>query len=151
MRSLTTFLHKHQADAFSGPSRAALFSAIERHVSASPPGCEAVHLLLECALKMPEKVFAEAHKAKFLKWYERQEAVPGAGAATAPAAAEVQLQLVDIDADGTLTLMDAEGTVETAVVVQDRATVAALAKALESEATVAVFLRDGALVRFSTL
>ena len=102
---------------------------------------------------MPEKVFAEAHKSKFLKWYERQEVAPGAGAATAaPAAAEVQLQLLDIDADGALTLMDAEGElVECSVVVQDRATVAALAKAVEGEASIAIFLRGGAFVRFSVL
>ena len=73
IRRLTAFLHKHQDDAYSGPTRNALCVAIEQHHLRSPPGCEALHLLLECALKMPEKMFAESHKSKFLRWYEKAE------------------------------------------------------------------------------
>jgi hypothetical protein len=119
VKSLTTFLHKHQGDAFSGPSRSALSVAVELHHARSPPLCEATLLLLECTLKMPEKVFAEAHKAKFLKWHDARAAAAASSASGGASEAQQQQQqqqqqqrltLLDIDGEGALTLALEDGS-----------------------------------------
>ena len=154
IRSLTAFLHKHQDDALSGPSRQALYVAIEQHTARSPADCAALHLLLECALKMPEKLFAESHKARFLKWYDRPAAEGAGGGSAAPssgsAASETLLTLLDIDSEGALTLAQEDGSLYegSAVVVQDAGTRASLAAAVAGEAAVTVSLSAaGAFVR----
>jgi hypothetical protein len=157
VKSLTTFLHKHQGDAFSGPSRSALSVAVELHHARSPPLCEATLLLLECTLKMPEKVFAEAHKAKFLKWHDARAAAAsaasgGGGDASASAAAQQRLPLLDIDGEGALALALEDGSLYEgpAVVVPDAATRAALSAALQGERQVTVVLSaDGAFISYT--
>ena len=156
VKSLTTFLHKHQGDAFSGPSRSALSVAVELHHARSPPLCEAALLLLECTLKMPEKVFAEAHKAKFLKWHDARVAAAsaasgGSGDASARGAQQ-RLSLLDIDGEGALALALEDGSLYEgpAVAVPDAATRAALSAALQGERQVTVVLSaDGAFISFT--
>ena len=156
VKSLTTFLHKHQGDAFSGPSRSALYVAVELHHARSPPHCEAALLLLECTLKMPEKVFAEAHKAKFLKWHDARAAAAASASGGSTSASEAQhqqqqqqqqrLTLLDIDGEGALTLALEDGSLHEsgpAVVVADKATRASLAAALAGEQAVTVVLSAG--------
>ena len=153
VKALTTDLHKHQDEAFSGPSRSALCVAVELHHARSPPHCEAALLLLECTLKMPEKVFAEAHKAKFLKWHDARVAAAASASGGSTSASEAQQQqqqqrltLLDIDGEGALTLALEDGSLHEsgpAVVVADKATRASLAAALAGEQAVTVVLSAG--------
>jgi hypothetical protein len=126
MRSLASYLHKHQSDAFPGPARANLLLAIEAHHARAAAGADALTALLECALKMPDKVFNEAHKARMLKLLAACEAAAaaavggggggggGAPALTAPAAAAPAargLLVVDVDVGaGEVCLVEADGT-----------------------------------------
>ena len=125
MRSLASYLHKHQSDAFPGPARANLLLAIEAHHARAAAGADALTALLECALKMPDKVFNEAHKTRMLKLLAACEAAAAAGgggggggggapALTAPAAAVPAargLLVVDVDVGaGEVCLVEADGT-----------------------------------------
>ncbi len=146
--SLSKFLHKHQNDNYTGPSRAALFSAIEQHFSRSLAGSEAVHLLLECALKMPEKIFEKAHKMRFLKWLERAEGAAGESSSSSSSGGEQQQQqqftLVDVDTtECTLTLSNEDGSLCEEVVVVAASTATALLAMLEKEQAVSVTLQGG--------
>ncbi len=147
VKNLETFLHKHQGDHISGPSRSALATAIEVHYARSPAGDEAVHKLLETALKMPDKLFAESHKKLFLKWFSQEEAVGEEGGGS------LELALLDIGEDGTPVFSYSDGTLfEGEVFVEDwKALAAAHKKAVECEGEVlcTVSARAGRLVLYS--
>ena len=119
IQSLTSFLHKHQNDEFSGPSRSALAHAIEKHRALSPPDSKEVKLLIECALKMPEKLFAKAEKKTFLKWYDK-EVAPERGDATGGVDLEpLRLLVIDVE-EGSLVCTFEDGALyELAVMVDD--------------------------------
>jgi hypothetical protein len=113
LRSLACFLHKHQSDSFGGTTRANLALAIEAH-RARAAGCvDALIALLETALKMPDRVFNEAHKSRFLRWLAECEA--SAATASMEAAEAVQHRLLEVaDADvgaGEVCLLEVDGEV----------------------------------------
>ena len=83
-----------------------LSHAIEKHRSMSSVKSEDVRLLLECALKMPEKLFAKAEKLRFLKWLEGMDTQSHTnGEDTA-----LRLCVVDIERDGGLVLAYEDGS-----------------------------------------
>lgn len=152
--SLCTYLHKHQDDDYTGPSRQALSHAIERHRTLSPAGCESVQLLLECALKMPEKIFGKSEKMRFLKWLD---ATPGSGGSVDSGGGSdsaklagcelTRFILLDVADDNTLTLAYANGEIyeEKVIKVTNKA---ALTAALEGGGEVGVWVNaDGEVVK----
>jgi len=114
--SLRKFLHKQQEHRFSGPEKAALFTAISRH-HANPSsrlpseghtagGNEAPVLkLIEDALKLPERVIGTAHKEALQKWYWALLGRAQGGAEPVSA----RLSVVDVTNAGVLTLMLLDG------------------------------------------
>ncbi len=144
MRSLATYLHKHQGDTFSGTARANLALAIDAHRARAAGCAEALIVLLECALKMPEKLFNEGHKAKFLRWLSECEAAAAAAAAATAAAGAAGsgapvhrlLEVADADASADeVCLLEEDGAAhEGAVRVAAAGGVRALAAALAAAA-----------------
>ena len=156
--SLSAYLHKHQNDDLTGPSRQALSHAIEKHRSHSPAGCESMQLLLECALKMPEKIFGKSEKMRFLKWLESTPGGDSGSDATKEVEGEVAQRyiLLDITEDGTLTLAHPSGELfeEKVVRVVKTEVVRALTMALEgSSGDVGVWINSasGEMVRFDAV
>ena len=148
--SLTTYLHKHQDDDFTGPSRQALSHAIERHRTLSPAGCESVQLLLECALKMPEKIFGKSEKMRFLKWLDSTPGSGGSGddggggsdSAKLAGGELTRFVLLDVADDNTLTVAYGNGQLyeEKVIKVTNKA---ALTAALEGGGEVGVWVNAG--------